>query len=56
MQIYGAICIIMAYVGNLHEDQGVTLDFFYNSIGEQFRYMFRGLFQSIFIMAEAGNL
>ena len=32
-EINGVICIIMAYVGNLHEDQGVTLDFFYNGRG-----------------------
>ena len=30
MQIYEVICIIfiMAWVGNLHEDQGITLNFF----------------------------
>ena len=41
----GDICIIfiMACVGNLHKDYGVTLDFFNNGWGEQFRYLFRGL-------------
>ena len=34
MQIYKIICIIfiIAYVGNLHKDYGVTLDVFFNNV------------------------
>ena len=54
----GIICIIfiIPQVGNLHEDQEVTLDFFLMAEVGDLDICLCGLLQSIFMMAEVGNL
>ena len=52
----GFMALCNAWVGNLHKDQMITLDFFLMvEVGNLDTYLGR-LFQSIFIMAEVGNL
>ena len=46
----------MAQVDNLHEDQGVALDFFIMAYVGNLDICLGGLFQSMFIVADVSNL
>ena len=48
------IIFIMAYVGNLHKDQGVTLDFFIMAEVGKLDICLEGYFS--LLMAQVGNL